>query len=143
VGSTNRPYPAIQLQKEKELVVLCYDNKSKFLAKLRNKKKNFFRDASCLLMNESAIFFLLSFSLVLISEILMSKIKRVCPNCKHGEMVRVQRRGFLQEHVFPKLGFYPWECPICRELSLQRSRGSRRKHSSQSMNKGAAPKIIE
>ncbi len=53
----------------------------------------------------------------------MRKSKRRCPNCANVEMARVERRGFLQEHVYPRLGFYPWECPFCREVFLLKSRG--------------------
>jgi DNA-directed RNA polymerase subunit RPC12/RpoP len=53
----------------------------------------------------------------------MNKNKRRCPNCSSVEMTRVQRRGFMQERVYPKLGLYPWECPFCREVHLLKSRG--------------------
>jgi len=53
----------------------------------------------------------------------MSKSKRRCPNCTNVEMIRVPRRGFLQEHVYSRLGLYPWECPFCREVFLQKNRG--------------------
>jgi hypothetical protein len=53
----------------------------------------------------------------------MNKAKRHCPNCEHVEMVRTHRRGFMQEHVYPRLGLYPWECPFCREVFLLKSRG--------------------
>jgi hypothetical protein len=53
----------------------------------------------------------------------MNKIKRRCPNCATIELTRVQRRGFLQERVYSKLGLYPWECPLCREVFLVKSRG--------------------
>jgi hypothetical protein len=33
------------------------------------------------------------------------------------------RFGILQERVFPKFGFYPWECPQCRKKLLIKSRG--------------------
>jgi hypothetical protein len=33
------------------------------------------------------------------------------------------RTGFLQHWFWPRLGYYPWECPICRTLRLIRYRG--------------------
>jgi DNA-directed RNA polymerase subunit RPC12/RpoP len=53
----------------------------------------------------------------------MNKTKRRCPNCANVEMTRIQRRGFLQERVYSRLGLYPWECPFCREVFLVKSRG--------------------
>jgi len=50
-------------------------------------------------------------------------LKRPCPNCNNVALVRTHRRGFLQEHLLPKLGLYPWECQICRQIFLQKSRG--------------------
>jgi hypothetical protein len=41
-------------------------------------------------------------------------------------MARIQRRGFLQEQVYARMGLHPWECPLCREVFLLKSRD--RKH---------------
>jgi hypothetical protein len=38
----------------------------------------------------------------------------VCAVCAI-KLRRVQRRGFVQKHILPLLGFFPWECPVCRE----------------------------
>jgi hypothetical protein len=53
----------------------------------------------------------------------MSKRKKACPNCAEVELTRVGRHGFLQEHVYPKFGMFPWECAQCRQIFLLKSRG--------------------
>ncbi len=40
-------------------------------------------------------------------------------------MRRLARAGFLQQHIWPFFGYYPWECPICRKLRLVRCRRRR------------------
>lgn len=40
-------------------------------------------------------------------------------------MARVARKGFFEEKVFPVLGYYPWECSVCRCRQLLRKRGER------------------
>ena len=39
-------------------------------------------------------------------------------------MRRLHRSGFFQRHVYTILGYYPWECPICRETEYIRVRGT-------------------
>ena len=46
----------------------------------------------------------------------------LCPTCKRGELRRVHRKGFYQEQVAPLLGKFPWECPLCREVSMKKVR---------------------
>jgi len=54
-----------------------------------------------------------------------------CPSCGSNKLRRLPRFGFLQQKVFPIFGFFPWECPICRQTRLYRKRGKRvRRHSS-------------
>ena len=53
----------------------------------------------------------------------MSKGKKRCPTCDHMELARVSRHGFLQEHVYPHLGVFPWECAQCRNTFLLKNRG--------------------
>lgn len=52
-----------------------------------------------------------------------SKSKKMCPKCTEVQLTRVARHGFLQEHVYPKFGLFPWECAQCREVFLLKSRG--------------------
>ena len=42
-------------------------------------------------------------------------------------MRRLPRYGLMQELFWPRLGFYPWECPICRKVRLIRFRGKRKR----------------
>jgi hypothetical protein len=49
-------------------------------------------------------------------------VKLVCPRCKSTLMRRNFRHGFLEEKVWPKFGYYPWECCACREVSYFRTR---------------------
>jgi hypothetical protein len=41
---------------------------------------------------------------------------------------RVQRKGFVQMHILPRLGFYPWECPVCRERLYYPQRDKQRSY---------------
>jgi hypothetical protein len=47
-----------------------------------------------------------------------------CPHCGARALYRRERRGFLQRRVFPRLGFYPWNCASCRKSALLRLRSS-------------------
>lgn len=55
----------------------------------------------------------------------MASSKKGCPDCGQRNLVRVARIGFLKERIYPKFGFYPWECPQCRRKLLLRRRGIR------------------
>jgi ribosomal protein L37AE/L43A len=52
------------------------------------------------------------------------KTKLVCPACRHEQLARIARRGFLRTKVYPLFGFYPWECAMCRKEFLIRKRGA-------------------
>ncbi len=54
-----------------------------------------------------------------------TKTKLKCPKCGQREMARIARRGILRERVYPLLGMYPWQCPICGEELLLRRRGAK------------------
>jgi len=43
----------------------------------------------------------------------------LCPRCDSNRFFRKERQGFLQTRLFPLIGFYPWECKVCR-LSCMR-----------------------
>lgn len=51
-----------------------------------------------------------------------------CTKCG-SEMRRLMRESFLQRKVYPLFGYYPWECPLCREPILFKKRYLRRKRS--------------
>jgi predicted RNA-binding Zn-ribbon protein involved in translation (DUF1610 family) len=50
-----------------------------------------------------------------------------CPACGTDHMRRLARAGFWQRQVFSRIGYYPWECPLCRKTRLFRVRGKRAK----------------
>ncbi len=45
------------------------------------------------------------------------------------EMRRLMRESFMQRKVYPFFGYYPWECPLCRELVMYKVRHLRKKKS--------------
>ncbi len=49
----------------------------------------------------------------------------VCPTCGNRDLHRRARTGFLQNFIFPVLGYYPWECLSCRKTRMLRMRGRR------------------
>ena len=50
----------------------------------------------------------------------------VCPTCKGGAAMRINRAGFLQENVLWRFGIYPWKCGMCGTTFLQRRRRGER-----------------
>ena len=54
---------------------------------------------------------------------LVDQSATLCLNCGNEQMRRLARRGFLQNKVYPLLGFYPWECLACRTIMMLRKRG--------------------
>jgi hypothetical protein len=48
----------------------------------------------------------------------------VCPKCG-GRLHRLARKGFFQSGVYPRFGYYPWECLTCREKRMLRTRDRR------------------
>jgi predicted RNA-binding Zn-ribbon protein involved in translation (DUF1610 family) len=52
-----------------------------------------------------------------------------CPTCGLNYLRRIHRRGFLQMRVYSLFGYFPWECPVCREPMLLRVRHQRRSSS--------------
>lgn len=51
-----------------------------------------------------------------------------CKNCGCS-LRRVSRRGFLQKRVYTFFGYYPWECPICREtVFIRKQYQGKRRH---------------
>ncbi len=48
---------------------------------------------------------------------------KVCPHCSSSTFRRVNRKGWLQRVLLPKLGLYPWECVHCRRRHLYRDEG--------------------
>jgi hypothetical protein len=53
-----------------------------------------------------------------------------CSTCG-CEMRRLMRESFLQRKVYPLFGYYPWECPLCRDLTLYKVRHVRKRKPSE------------
>src|SRR5215472_9704699 len=51
--------------------------------------------------------------------------KRVCKNCGSGHLRRLNRRGWTQLRLLTVLGYYPWECTLCRSRTFCRDNGHR------------------
>jgi ribosomal protein L37AE/L43A len=45
-----------------------------------------------------------------------------CPQCGSNRVRRVERKGFMQLHIYPWLGMFPWYCRECRAYSMLRKR---------------------
>jgi hypothetical protein len=58
----------------------------------------------------------------------LRKTEMQCAKCG-SEMRRLVRESLLQKRVYPLFGFYPWECPLCREPTLFKKRYERRRRS--------------
>ncbi|MGB6975618.1 MAG: hypothetical protein WBD67_13125 [Terracidiphilus sp.] len=54
-----------------------------------------------------------------------------CPACGSGKLRRLARTSFLERRVLSLLGYYPWECPICRRKQMYRQRGRRQRRAGQ------------
>jgi len=55
-----------------------------------------------------------------------------CPRCDGIELRRQGRIGFWQRVVLPKVGVFPWECGLCRNVYMLRQRSTEyRQHSTE------------
>jgi hypothetical protein len=54
----------------------------------------------------------------------------MCPKCQRGRLYRNERKGFLEQVVYPFFNRYPWTCRSCKTRMLLKVRGTRRKKSS-------------
>ena len=55
-----------------------------------------------------------------------SSAKVFCPHCGHDHARRLDRKGFMQRHIYPMFGFFPWYCRECHYNFLLRMRNRRR-----------------
>jgi len=53
----------------------------------------------------------------------------VCTRCG-SSLQRLTRKGFLQNIVYRWFGYYPWQCPYCREPLLLKRQHQRKTHHS-------------
>ena len=52
--------------------------------------------------------------------------KVLCPHCGDNHPRRLERKGFLQQKVYPLFGYYPWVCGACKSTFLVRKRYRRK-----------------
>jgi hypothetical protein len=61
-----------------------------------------------------------------VAEGLMDKAKAnskvFCPKCGNDRPRRVERKGFMQKHIYHWFGYFPWNCRHCHEYFLLRLR---------------------
>jgi competence CoiA-like predicted nuclease len=50
-----------------------------------------------------------------------------CKKCG-SDLRRLARKGFLQKEIYPRFGYYPWECPVCRGTLMLKKQYQRKKH---------------
>ena len=50
-------------------------------------------------------------------------MKKSCGRCHSEEFRRLNRAGFFERKVLPLLGFFPWECCLCRLKVMLRNDG--------------------
>jgi hypothetical protein len=52
-------------------------------------------------------------------------ISRECVMCGGKVFERLQRKGFLQEHILPFFNLYPWRCAICHKVAYVSKRSTK------------------
>ena len=50
-------------------------------------------------------------------------MKKQCDRCSGKFFRRLNRKGFMERTVLPHLGFFPWECALCRRKVVLRTDG--------------------
>ncbi|HEY5328415.1 MAG TPA: hypothetical protein VIJ79_00910 [Acidobacteriaceae bacterium] len=50
-------------------------------------------------------------------------MKKQCDRCSGKFFRRLNRKGFMERKLLPFLGFYPWECALCRRKVVLRTDG--------------------
>jgi hypothetical protein len=50
-------------------------------------------------------------------------MKKQCGRCHAEEFRRLNRMGFLERKVLPMLGYFPWECALCRRKTYLHADG--------------------
>ena len=61
-----------------------------------------------------------------------------CERCGSEKMHRVFREGFLQQHIYPFFGYFPWRCKTCGNLALMHKRHRGRAHEGETYTQGKA-----
>jgi DNA-directed RNA polymerase subunit RPC12/RpoP len=63
-----------------------------------------------------------------------------CEYCGNA-LRRLARQGFMQQEIYSRFGYYPWECPLCREPMMVRQQHRLKKRvedESEAMGPGTA-----
>jgi hypothetical protein len=55
----------------------------------------------------------------------LNLVDRVCPKCSFNQPRRLPRTTWMERRFMPWLGFYPWECPLCRIHFYRKNRRDR------------------
>jgi hypothetical protein len=50
-------------------------------------------------------------------------MKKQCDRCSGKFFRRLNRKGFMERTALPFLGFFPWECALCRRKVVLRTDG--------------------
>jgi len=53
----------------------------------------------------------------------LQAMKKQCDRCSGKFFRRLNRKGFMERKLLPFLGFYPWECALCRRKVVLRTDG--------------------
>lgn len=49
----------------------------------------------------------------------------LCPTCNRGgELARTRRVGLLERHLYPRFGYFPWICALCKVRIFLKTRGA-------------------
>ncbi len=60
-----------------------------------------------------------------------------CPECGGKRVRRVERKGFMQKHIYPWFGYFPWSCRDCRTFFLLRKRNRSKSNHKQYVERGS------
>lgn len=62
-------------------------------------------------------------------EVPNARTRTCCKKCGSERIYRLFREGYLQEKIYPILGFYPWRCKACKHSMMLRKRKNSRSSS--------------
>jgi hypothetical protein len=65
-----------------------------------------------------------------------ARSKVFCPHCGYDRTRRVERKGFMQNYIYPMFGYFPWYCRECRQHFLLRERNRRKSSGRRSVERG-------
>lgn len=62
------------------------------------------------------------------SRYIADKTDLKCASCGN-DLRRLSRNGFLERKVYSYFGYYPWECPICRQRIFVKKKNKHKRSS--------------